>query len=92
MTQNQLTLLMLLYDHGVSHTKIAAMLEMSIPTVKRACNRIEPERKTRPRIYDWAHAKLHARDSKFDVRRASPRFLRKFVDMYKFCFAQLSFS
>lgn len=44
MTQNQLEIVMLLHDRGVSHIKIAEMLEVSTTTVKRACARIENER------------------------------------------------
>lgn len=44
MTQNQLEIVILLHDRGVSHIKIAEMLEVSTTTVKRACARIEKKR------------------------------------------------
>ena len=51
MTQNQLEIVMLLHDRGISHTKIAEMLEVSTTTVKRACARIEKERKSTSEQY-----------------------------------------
>ena len=51
MTQNQLEIVMLLHDLGVSHIKIAEMLEVSTTTVKRACARIEKERKSTSEKY-----------------------------------------
>ena len=51
MTQNQLEIVMLLHDRGISHTKIAEMLEVSTTTVKRVCSRIEKERKSTSEQY-----------------------------------------
>ena len=51
MTKNQLEIVMLLHDRGISHTKIAEMLEVSTTTVKRACARIEKERKSTSEQY-----------------------------------------
>ena len=44
MDQNQIELLTFLHDHGIGYEKIAAMLEVSTITVRRACAKVEKER------------------------------------------------
>ena len=45
MTKHQIEIAELLYDQGITYAKIAEMLEVSELAVKRACNKIERERK-----------------------------------------------
>lgn len=44
MDQNQIELVTILRDHGIGYEKIAAMLEVSTITVRRACAKVEKER------------------------------------------------
>ena len=44
MTQNQIEILAILHDRGISHSKIADMLEVPMSAVRKACAQIDQER------------------------------------------------